>query len=135
MPPAEGLERFRIEVGHVHEVQPGNIVGAIANEAGLDGQHIGHIKIFDDYSLVDLPMGMPKDVFNDLKKVRVAGQALKITRLGGDDKPEAAGNKAADKKPEPRVKLKPKVRSKDKDKGKPKKPAARKVLKKEAAKS
>ena len=120
MPPAEGLERFRIEVGHSHDVQPGNIVGAIANEAGLDGKHIGHIKIHDDYSLVDLPEGMPKEVFNDLIKVRVAGQALKITRVGEDGKPVAY-----DKKPEKRVKLK--AGSKDIDKGKPKKKKAPEV--------
>lgn len=115
-PPAEGLERFRIEVGHNHDVQPGNIVGAIANEAGLDGKHIGHIKIHDDFSYVDLPEGMPKDVFQDLIKVRVAGQALKITRVGKDGKPEVA-----DKKPEKRSKLKAKPKSKDKGKPKPKK--------------
>ena len=38
-------ERYRIEVGHEHDVKPGNIVGAIANEAGLAGEHIGHISI------------------------------------------------------------------------------------------
>lgn len=81
-PPEDGLQRYRIEVGHNHEVKPGNIVGAIANEAGLESKYIGHIKIFDDHSLVDLPEGMPKDIFNDLKKVWVAGQQLKISRAG-----------------------------------------------------
>lgn len=80
--PEDGLERYRIEVGHNHEVKPGNIVGAIANEGGLESKYIGHIKIFDDHSLVDLPEGMPKDIFNDLKKVWVAGQQLKISRAG-----------------------------------------------------
>jgi len=80
-PPAEDMASYRIEVGNNHEVRPGNIVGAIANEAGLDSKNIGHIKIYDDYSLVDLPDGMPKDVFNDLKKVWVSGQQLNITRL------------------------------------------------------
>lgn len=86
--PAKGMERFRIEVGHQHEVKPGNIVGAIANEAGLDAQHIGHIDIHSDFSLVDLPVGMPNDVFQDLKLVWVCGQRLKITRLKplGEDK-------------------------------------------------
>ena len=79
--PDEGLERFRIEVGYQHNVKPGNIVGAIANEAGLESQFIGHIKIFDDFSLVDLPEGMPKEIFKDLKKVWVAGQQLRISRL------------------------------------------------------
>jgi len=78
--PATGMERFRIEVGHQHGVKPGNIVGAIANEAGLDAGHIGHIDIQQDYSLVDLPTGMPKEVFQDLKKAWVCGQRLNISR-------------------------------------------------------
>src|SRR5690606_39640480 len=56
--PAAPMQRFRLEVGHRHGVKPGNIVGAIANEAELDARYIGHIDIFDDFSLVDLPAGM-----------------------------------------------------------------------------
>ncbi len=76
-----GLETYRIEVGHQHGVKPGNIVGAIANEAELDSQNIGRIEIFDDYSLVDLPEGMPKEIFRELQKVWVCGQQLRISRL------------------------------------------------------
>jgi ATP-dependent RNA helicase DeaD len=76
------METFRIEVGHVHGVKPGNIVGAIANETGIDGDHIARIKIEQDYSTVELPAGMPKELFQELKKVRVVGQALNISRLG-----------------------------------------------------
>jgi ATP-dependent RNA helicase DeaD len=81
--PAVGMERFRLEVGSVHGAKPGNIVGAIANEAMLDGNHIGRIEINDDYSTIDLPAGMPKDLFHLLKKVQVCGQRLQITRLDG----------------------------------------------------
>ena len=88
---AEGMERFRIEVGHDHEVQPGNIVGAIANEAGLDAENIGHIDIRDKFSFIELPEGMPKAVFNDLQKVWIGGQKLKISRLAvkEDEKPSS----------------------------------------------
>jgi ATP-dependent RNA helicase DeaD len=82
-----GKETYRIEVGHAHKVQPGNIVGAIANEAGLDSEYIGRIEIYDDHSLVDLPEGMPKDTFNDLHKAWVCGQQLKISRAGGPTSP------------------------------------------------
>lgn len=88
--PEEGLQRYRIEVGYEHDVKPGNIVGAIANEAGLDSKYIGHIKIHDDHSFVDLPEGMPKEIFKELKKVWVAGQQLNISRSGefeADEKP------------------------------------------------
>jgi len=73
-------ETFRIEVGHMHGVKPGNIVGAIANEAGLEGRYIGRVDIRDDHSFVDLPTGMPKQIFRDLQKARVAGQELRISR-------------------------------------------------------
>ena len=79
--PEPGMERYRIEVGRNHKVKPGNIVGAIAGEAGLDSHYIGHIDIHDDYSVVDLPEGMPREIFRDLKKTWVSGQQLKISRL------------------------------------------------------
>jgi ATP-dependent RNA helicase DeaD len=74
------METYRIEVGHVHGVKPGNIVGAIANEANIEGQHIGRVDIREDHSFVDLPPGMPKETFRDLQKVRVQGQMLQISR-------------------------------------------------------
>ncbi len=85
--PKEDSERFRIAVGHEHGVKPANIVGAIANEAGLDAQHIGHVDIRESFSVVELPTGMPKDVFKDLRKTWVCGQQLAITRLDGGDQP------------------------------------------------
>ncbi|MES9992630.1 MAG: DEAD/DEAH box helicase [Candidatus Thiodiazotropha sp.] len=79
--PTQEMERYRIEVGHQHQVKPGNIVGAIANEAGLDAQYIGHIDIQDEFTLVDLPVGMPQEIYNDLKKAWVCGQRMKIKRV------------------------------------------------------
>ena len=83
--PDVGMETFRIEVGYVHGVQPGNIVGAIANEADLESKFIGRIDIRDDYSLVDLPEGMPKELLEHLKKVRVGGQPIRIRRAEDAD--------------------------------------------------
>jgi len=77
------METFRIEVGHNHGVKPGNIVGAIANETGIDGDHIARIRIEDDYSTVELPAGMPKELLEELKKIRVAGQQLNISKMDG----------------------------------------------------
>jgi ATP-dependent RNA helicase DeaD len=98
--PARGMERFRIEVGYQHGVKPGNIVGAIANEAGLDAEHIGHIDIHTEFSLVDLPAGMPKEVFQDLRKARVCGQRINISRLdqAGKKKKEGRRTKKQNKK-------------------------------------
>jgi ATP-dependent RNA helicase DeaD len=82
------MESFRIEVGHEHGVQPGNIVGAIANEAGIEGRLIGHIDIRDDHSFVDLPEGVPDEILKSLEKTRIRGQALKIRRV--EFKPDRA---------------------------------------------
>ena len=75
------METFRIEVGSVHSIKPGNIVGAIANEANIEGVHIGRVDIREDHSYVDLPEGMPKEIFKQLQKVRVAGRELRISRV------------------------------------------------------
>jgi ATP-dependent RNA helicase DeaD len=77
-PPA-GYDRYRVEVGREHGVQPGNLVGAIANEAGIDSAHIGLIKIFDSYCTVDLPEGMPNAILQRLQKAWVCGQKLAIS--------------------------------------------------------
>ena len=90
--PEVGMETFRIEVGHMHGVQPGNIVGAIANEADLESRYIGRIDIRDDYSLVDLPEGMPSELMEHLKKVRIAGVALRIQRAGPGDTDSPPGH-------------------------------------------
>ena len=83
--PEVGMETFRIEVGHSHGVQPGNIVGAIANEADLEARYIGRIDIRDDHTLVDLPEGMPSEVLEILKKTRVAGRPLRMARASEAD--------------------------------------------------
>jgi ATP-dependent RNA helicase DeaD len=75
------METFRIEVGSVHGIKPGNIVGAIANEADIEGVRIGRVDIREDHSYVDLPEGMPKEIFKQLQKVRVAGRELRISRV------------------------------------------------------
>ncbi|MFM7269527.1 MAG: DEAD/DEAH box helicase [Cyanobium sp.] len=80
-PPESHMERFRLEVGWRDRIKPGNIVGAIANEAGLNGRAIGRIRIFDSHSTVDLPRGMPDDVFSSLKRLRVMNRELQISRV------------------------------------------------------
>ncbi len=96
------MQSYRVEVGSSHGVKAGNILGAIANESGLDGQYIGKIAIRDDFSLVDLPEGMPPEILHDLKRVMVAGRPLLITeenRRGNKDrgKPKRDAGKRKDK--------------------------------------
>jgi len=116
----EGMVRYRIEVGHSHKVKPGNIVGAIANEGGIDSKNMGQISIYGDYSLVDLPEGISKNTISDLKKVWVAGQQLKISAFSKEKNSSRATERVAKRKPKPKTteksKAKPKAKGKRKDK-------------------
>jgi len=76
--PASGMERYQLAVGSNDGVRPGNIVGAIANEAGISGSDIGPIDIGPAFSTIDLPSGLPKGVLNLLRHTWVAGKQLKI---------------------------------------------------------
>ncbi len=79
--PDEGMERYRVAVGHEHGVQPKHIVGAIANEANIESRYIGRIDIHDSYSTVDLPEGLPKALLQHLRNVWVLGRQLNLNPL------------------------------------------------------
>lgn len=83
-PPEAGKNRYRIEVGWNDGVKVGNIVGAIANEGNIGGEYIGPIKIHDSYATVDLPEGMPTEIFNTLQRTRVAGKPMGMTLANED---------------------------------------------------
>lgn len=78
--PSGPMETYRVEVGRSHGVKPGNIVGAITNEAGIGSSHIGRIELFDDFCLVDMLAGMSNETLHHLKKVVVVGRPLEIAR-------------------------------------------------------
>ena len=92
--PDAGMETFRIEVGYQHGVKPGNIVGAIANEGGIDSKNIGRIEIYDDYSVLDMPNDLAGEVLDHLAGIKVAGQQLRISRDNGGA-PSAASSAPA----------------------------------------
>lgn len=108
--PEVPMERFRLSVGKQHGVAPGEIVGAIANEAGVEGEYIGHIAIHESFSTIDLPEGMPRVIFQDLKRTRVRGQKLQIQRVSPDGTPQ-------EHKREPKKPKKKHRKGKDKPKG------------------
>lgn len=90
--PTEGMDRYRIEVGEVHGVRPANIVGAIANEADISSEFIGRIAIFDEYSTVDLPYGMPKQMLRMLQNTRINGRLMKTRRADEQPVQNNSGN-------------------------------------------
>ncbi len=99
------MRPYRIEVGTNHAATPSNIVGAIANESGLEARYIGRIEIFDDHSVLEMPDGMPDEIFKHLGKVWVGGQQLKISLA--DAMPPESGKHTPPKKP---VGAKPKAK-------------------------
>ncbi len=70
---------WRLAVGRRHGAQPGHIVGAIANEAKLQGPQINGVDVRADYSLVRLPAALPEAVIARLSKVRIRGQELALS--------------------------------------------------------
>lgn len=96
---------YRIEVGKEHGVRAGDIVGAIANEANIDSQFIGNIKLFDHFSTVELPANIPAEIFQHLKKVYVRKQKLNISidtgSTAGNAGPAAGGEKRSGPGPRP----------------------------------
>ncbi|WP_041657342.1 DEAD/DEAH box helicase [Azoarcus sp. KH32C] len=81
------LQRYRIEVGRNQMATPKDIVGAIANEAGIESRFIGQINLYEDYSTVELPADLPQDVLEILRRVRVRQRQLEISRFEGDAPP------------------------------------------------
>jgi len=87
--------RYIIDVGREHGVGVGNIVGAVANEANIDSRYIGQIQLFDQVTAIDLPDGMPKDVLEHLRKVRVCGKPLNIREAAGAEIPTGGDSRPA----------------------------------------
>ncbi|MDT8310102.1 MAG: DEAD/DEAH box helicase [Methylophaga sp.] len=103
-PKEADMDTYRVEVGRADNVEPRNLVGAIANEAGMESQFIGRITINEDHSLIDLPQGMPKDIFQHLRKVWVANKPLNMSLAGEDDIAAAASRRSfkKDRPPAPK---------------------------------
>ena len=76
--PAGDVVRYRIDVGRDHGVQVKDIVGAIANEAGIESRFIGRIALYEESSTVELPAGMPGEAANALKRTRVRGVPINL---------------------------------------------------------
>ncbi len=91
------VQRYRVAVGRRDGARPGQIVGAIANQGGLDGRHIGQISMFDTFSVVDLPAGLPEGALRAMAAARVCGRALELRRYTAEPPRKRSG------RPVPRV--------------------------------
>ena len=73
---------YRIEVGRRQGASPRNLVGALANEGGIDGRQIGSIRIFEQHSTIALPDNLSKSALSQLAKIQVGDGTLQIKRIG-----------------------------------------------------
>jgi ATP-dependent RNA helicase DeaD len=76
-----GMDQYRVDVGGDDGIEPRNLVGAIANTAGIEGRLIGKIKIEPKFSFIDLPKGMPRDVLKTLQKLKVSGKQMNLQKV------------------------------------------------------
>lgn len=75
---SRNMQVYRIAVGKRNHVRPGAIVGAIANEGGLNSQDFGRIDIRVDHTLVELPANLSQKVLDNLKYTRISGQLIHV---------------------------------------------------------
>ncbi len=85
--PEMKMQRFIVASGRNQGVKPSHIVGCIANEADLESKYIGHIKLHDDFSTVDLPADLGKDAIQTLKKAWLCGKPMNLTKVDASGKP------------------------------------------------
>lgn len=83
-----GMGFYKISVGYQHQVRPGDIVGALVNEADIEKSSIGRIQLFDDFSVVQMPVGMPDNLLSHLKQIKIRGQGISIAPIDERDVPE-----------------------------------------------
>jgi ATP-dependent RNA helicase DeaD len=108
-----GLIRYRLNVGTEHGVKVGNIIGAIANEAGIDSADIQKLSIENNESFVSLPKDMSSSALKKIQNAWVSGQQLSAQKIGGSGKPSgrSGGGKPHRGKGKPRGDDKGKKRS------------------------
>lgn len=94
-PTAPGMKRYRINVGRKDRARPNNIVGAIANEAGIDGKDIRNIDIDDFCSYLDLPAALPVEVQKKLDGLWICDRKTTIAPLEGSMKKTLSKNNVA----------------------------------------
>ena len=85
------MDLYRIEVGRADGVEVRHIVGAIANEGDINSRYIGHIKLYDDYSTVELPQGMPKELLQQFVKTRVLNKQMQMSFMGATQSDNGRG--------------------------------------------
>ena len=74
----DGMVRLFINIGKKQRVRPGDILGAIAGESGMDGKLIGTIDMYDKYTFVEVPRKYAREVLNAMKNVKIKGKTVAV---------------------------------------------------------
>ena len=74
----DGMARLFINIGKKQRVRPGDILGAIAGESGMDGKLIGTIDMYDKYTFVEVPREYAREVLNAMKNVKIKGKTVAV---------------------------------------------------------
>jgi ATP-dependent RNA helicase DeaD len=94
-PPEEGMVRLFMDVGRKNGLRPTDIVGAIANEAGIPGKAIGAIDIYDHYAFVEIPAEYKDQVLQGMQRTRIRNQRANLRLAPGRN--ESDGMEQMDK--------------------------------------
>jgi len=87
------MVRYRIEVGRIHRVNVNLIKDTLVEEAGVERQKIGYVDVFEHYTVLSLPPGMPVEILQIFKDVEINQKTLDIKRLSGVGKKYQAEKK------------------------------------------
>ena len=100
LPPTEdGMVRLMIEAGRRNNVSPGDIVGAIANEANVPGKSIGAIDIYDDFTIVEVPAQFSEQILKSMMGATVRGREVRVRIATGRDADPRGTSGAHSKRP------------------------------------
>jgi ATP-dependent RNA helicase DeaD len=97
---SKNLALYRVEVGSTDGVEVRNILGAVANETGLQGKFIGQIRIHAKYATIELPDDLPRNIIEHLQTTYVAQKPLNISRTRGEDAPKTETSPPLEKRPQ-----------------------------------
>ena len=73
-----GMAKVYIGAGREAGIRAGDLVGAIANEAGLNSNVIGAVEVMDRFSLVEVPEVLAREIIETLSRTRIKGQKVAV---------------------------------------------------------
>ena len=115
----KNMALYRIEVGSADGIEVRNILGAVANETGLQTRFIGQIRIHQDHSTIEMPGDLPREMLDHLRTVYVGKKQMRISRNRGDAQGVSAAAPDREKKPK-KAKTRPSRKPKSTKSKKPK---------------